>query len=107
MEAAEWAFEVTGAELRLIEGRLQPFVDLGAPFGGWWAPEAFDEPGKYHRPSNQPIPVTPPATPTEGPTQTPVPTRTPEPTATATEPPTPTDLPRPPGWVLLPWLGAR
>lgn len=103
VELAQWTVSVRDGQAVLEDGLLVPFPDLGAYFGGWWAPEAFDEPGRYHRPPNVPLPVTPPATPTVGPSQTPRPTFTSAPTAPSVTP-TATERSRPSG-VLLPWLG--
>jgi hypothetical protein len=122
VEVAGWVVSVAAGQVALDAGQRMPFFDLGARFGGWWAPDAFDEPGRYHLPRNQPIPVTPPATPTAGPTQTPLPsptepaTMTPEPSATVTVTATTTPVPtetatatatprRPLATLHLPWLG--
>ncbi len=104
VELAHWSVSVRDGQVVVADGLVVPFVDLGAHFDGWWAPDAFDEPGRYHRPPGVPIPVTPPATPTVGPSQTPRPMVTAEPTEpTAT--PTATPGPWPPGYLVLPWLG--
>ncbi len=60
VETAEWVFTITGDGVRLDEGEAVPFRQLGTHFGGWWADEKWDEPGRYHRPPGQPIRVAPP-----------------------------------------------
>jgi hypothetical protein len=113
VEVAEWVVSLEDGQVTLDEGAQVPFFDLGARFGGWWAPEAYDEPGRYHLPRNQPIPVTPPATPTIGPSQTPRPRASAEPTVTqeppTATPPSATPTAWPPGSLHLPWAvrGAR
>lgn len=63
IERGEWVFTIDGDQrVRLESGQTRPFVDLGKHLpGGWWAPEAFDEPGRYHVPSNAPIDAVPPS----------------------------------------------
>lgn len=106
VERQDFSFR-TGPNVVVLEsGTVVPFADLGAHFGGWWAPEAFDEADKYHVPGNRPIAATPPATSTARPTLTPPETATVDPRPTDTPPPpSPTDLPGPLGRALLPWLG--
>jgi hypothetical protein len=57
IERGEWVFSLTeDRQVRLDAGQTRPFVELGAFFpGGWWAPDGFDEPGRYHIPSTAPI----------------------------------------------------
>jgi hypothetical protein len=126
VELVQLSFTRTADGVVVVDGGLRPFMDLGAHFGGWWAPAEFDEADKYHIPGNRPIAATPPATPTALATLTPpltpttelFPTDTPTggPTASATEtptaipttpPPPPTDGPRPAGLVYLPRLMRR
>ncbi len=66
IETAQWVFTVTDdGAVRLDQGRLAPFVDLGAHFGGWWAGEEWNAPQYRCNGSQCPDPIVadPPAAP--------------------------------------------
>lgn len=93
VETAAWTFSLTEeGQVRLEEGELQPFVDLGAYLDGWGPADEKFAGDEYYQcrtgPCDRlPVPAFPSATP--GPSQTPRPPRpldgpTPEPRATRT-----------------------
>lgn len=42
--------EIQESTVRIVEGRLEPFVDLGGAFGGWFAGPEWDSPDYHHGP---------------------------------------------------------
>ncbi|MCB0215589.1 MAG: hypothetical protein KDH92_03055 [Chloroflexi bacterium] len=65
IERDAWTFDLVADGVRLTEGTITPFVELGPQFGGWWAGDEWNDP-KYRcprGPQNCPpqIQVTPPA----------------------------------------------
>ena len=40
--------EIQEESVRVVKGRLEPFVKLGDSFGGWFAGREWDTPGEYH-----------------------------------------------------------
>jgi hypothetical protein len=40
--------EIQGDTVRVLQGRLEPFTDLGSFFGGWFAGLEWDTHGEYH-----------------------------------------------------------
>ena len=66
VELARWSFDLDPAGPRLTVGGIEPFTDLSAHFGGWWAGPEWNDP--RYRCSKEPcqpqILVTPPPLPT-------------------------------------------
>jgi hypothetical protein len=66
VETAEWLFTISDdGAVRLDQGRVAPFVDLGAHFGGWWAGEEWNAPQYRCNGGScpEPIPADPPTAP--------------------------------------------
>lgn len=104
VEVARWRLAIDdGRRVRVTDGPVAPFRDLGAPFGGWWADARFHGPDYTCRPGAPqcppPLDLTPPPTATAGPTQTPAPPATPGwPTPAPRPTNTPWSIDAPPWW---------
>ncbi len=106
VEVARWRLAIDDRDgVRVTDGRVAPFRDLGAPFGGWWADARFHGRDYTCRPGAPACPprleITPPPSPTAGPTQSPAPPSTP---AWPSPAPRPTRTPWSPD--APPWLPA-